>query len=32
VRDGKIISDVMVEDRLDAKKLLAEMPAAEETA
>ncbi len=32
VRDGKIISDVMVEDRLDAKKLLAEMPAAEESA
>jgi putative ABC transport system ATP-binding protein len=32
VRDGKIISDLMVEDRLDAKKLLAEMPAAEEPA
>jgi putative ABC transport system ATP-binding protein len=30
VRDGKIISDVMVEDRLDARKLLEEMPAAEE--
>jgi len=32
VRDGKIISDVLVEDRLDAKKLLAEMPAREESA
>jgi len=32
VRDGRIISDVMVEDRLDAKKLLAEMPKAEESA
>jgi len=32
VRDGRILSDVMVEDRLDAKKLLAEMPAPEETA
>ncbi|HHY44480.1 MAG TPA: ABC transporter ATP-binding protein [Firmicutes bacterium] len=32
VKDGRIISDVMVEDRLDAKKLLAEMPAHEEPA
>jgi putative ABC transport system ATP-binding protein len=29
VRDGKIVSDLMVEDRLDAKEVLASMPAAE---
>jgi len=32
VRDGKIVSDVMVEDRLDAKEVLASMPAAEDGA
>lgn len=32
VKDGKILSDVMVENRLDAKRLLAEMPPEQESA